>query len=144
MSALMSIAEHMIVERVIGNGSPVTGRLKVGLGLTALSGLLIAVGTGFLLFSAYLWMETNLPAQTAALYTGVLALGTAIVLSLIAYAVIIVRKRKAEKMKQELIETIHLAMEVADEELTKPVHDRPKTSILIASVAGYLIGERFI
>lgn len=144
MNALLETAEQMLVSRIVSNAMPFTGRTKAGLGLAVLTGLMVLTGIGFLFYAAFLWMNTNFPPETAALYSGVLAFVLALVTSLSGYLIMQYKQRRAEKAKQELVETIHLAMEVADVELSKPINENPKTTLLIASLAGYFIGGRYL
>ena len=144
MSALLQTAEQMLVNRIISNAMPFTGRTKAGLGLAALTGLLVLTGFGFLVYAAFLWMNANYEPQVAAFYAGAGAFALAIITTLAAYLIMQYKQRRAEKARQELLQTIHLAMDVADEELSKPINENPKTTLLLASLAGYILADRFL
>ena len=129
MNALLETAEQMLVSRIVSNAMPFTGRTKAGLGLAVLTGLMVLTGIGFLFYAAFLWMNTNFPPETAPLYSGVLAFVLALVTSLSGYLIMQYKQRRAEK---------------ADVELSKPINENPKTTLLIASLAGYFIGGRYL
>ena len=103
---------------------------------TAISLVLVILSAG------YSW--TNPAMHGLVVPAALIGFVLALVTSLSGYLIMQYKQRRAEKAKQELVETIHLAMEVADVELSKPINENPKTTLLIASLAGYFIGGRYL
>jgi len=144
MSSLLATAEGLLIDRILCNDAPFTGKSKTGLGLFALAGVLLTIALGFFIYAAYLWLVSNYPPEIAAAAAGGLTLGVAALCALGAYGFLQYKRSRLKKLKNEIADTMQNALEFADEELAQPVKDNPKTAVLIASLAGFIAGEKFI
>lgn len=144
MIGFLDIAEQIIVDRIISNKVPVTGESKIKFFLIALSGLLGLAGLGFSFFALYLWLSTNYTAVVTAAGLGISMLVLSALFALSTYSLILYKRREMKRMRKDFIELTEKTLEIFEKELSKPVNDNPKTSVLISSVAGYLAGERFL
>lgn len=144
MSNLLATAENLLIDRILSDDSPFSGKSKARLGLSTLAGLLLAVALGFFIYASYIWMTSNYPPETAAIMAGGLTLLTSCICSLSAYAIAHYKRTRIKQMKQDMTKTMQNALEMADDELSQPIKDNPKTAILIASLAGFIAGEKLI
>lgn len=142
MSGALKVAEQLLMNLIISNDFPLSGKTKAGLGFGALSGLLVFTGFGFLIYAMHLWLTNNFAADVAAALTGCMAFGLAGLSGLIALGVMQYKKSKAEKMKQEIQHTIMQAIEVVNDEFGEPIKENPKTAITAATLAGFMMGNR--
>lgn len=143
MSGALKVAEQLLMNRIISNNFPLSGKTKAGLGFGALSGLLVLIGISFLIYAAHLWLTNNFAADAAAALTGCMAFVLAGLSGLTALGVMQYKKSKAEKIKQEIQHTIMQAIEVANDEFGEPIKENPKTAVTAATLAGFMLGNRF-
>jgi glucan phosphoethanolaminetransferase (alkaline phosphatase superfamily) len=144
MSRLARVAEHVVVNQVLNNALPLIGKSKVGLGPMALTGLLLLVSDGFLIYAAHMYFLSLFPVYTAAALTGGLCLVIAVLSSSVSYFINLYKRRQQRQMIANLVGTFHDLYETAEEELSEPINENPKTALLLASVAGYVAGGRFL
>lgn len=145
MNSLLATAEIMLIDRVLGNDVPFTGKSKAGLSLYALAGTLFVTSLGFFIVAAYLWIENNyFPPEKAAAMAGGLILALSCLCAGAAYLILQYKRSRARKLKAELTQTLHTLADIAEEELSQPIKDNPKTSVLIASLAGFIAGDKFL
>ena len=143
MTGVLKIAEQLLMNQIISNNFPLSGKTKAGLGLSCLSGLLIFTGLVFFIYAANLWLNNNFSADIAAALTGCVAFSFAAIISLIALSISQYKKIKAAKMKQEIQHTIMQAIEIANDEFSDPIKDNPKTAVTGAALTGFMLGNRF-
>lgn len=141
MGGALALVEQLVIDRVLSNGVPFTGKSKAGLGLIALSGFFLLVGLCFIVWGSYLWLSNNYPPDVAALIMGLVIFSLAILCALGAYTLLKFRERNFQQIKSEIAQTFRAVLETADEELTGPLRDNPKTAVLAASVTGFLTGH---
>lgn len=145
MNSLFAVAENLLIDRLISNGAPFTGSNKAGLGLIALAGFMFLMSMGFFTWAAYIWMANNLDPLTAAIITGGITFLVASLCTLGAYALLKYKRYRIKKLKNEVSETINQVLaEFTGDEITQPIKDNPKSSALIASVAGLIVGDQIL
>lgn len=144
MAGLMRIAEHVVIDRLVSNGPPLAGKSKIGMAVTAMSGLLFAVGLGFFIYAAYLWLGNLYAADVATLYTSLLTFALSALLMAGVYIAVQLRKQKMKKMKQEVADSIIHTLNEADNELARSVRENPKSAMMVSTLAGFLVGERLL
>lgn len=144
MASILAIAEKILVDRIISNKVPVTGESKLKFCLITFSGLTAITGIGFLFYAAYLWLSVNFSVITTMAVMGCMFSLLSIAGCLILFAIIEYKKKKMKEMTNEIIDAAEQALEILEREITVPVNDNPKTSVLVSSLAGYLAGERLL
>ena len=146
MRAFMLIAEQFLVDRLLSNGAPLSGKSKAGFGLMAFSGLFLIVGVLFMLYAAFIYLDATYSKDMAAFIMGGILMGLAGLTALVSYGVLRYKQRKIRQFKQETIETVEQSlghvMGILDKELSAPVKDNPKLAIFIATAAGFLAGDK--
>jgi hypothetical protein len=141
MSGFASVMEHALIDNVLKGNSASDGRDKFGWGFATLSIFLFCLGSGFLIYAAYLWLQSNYSPEMASLLTGTVSLLLAAIFVTAASIAQSYRRFRLKKMRQEIGATLHAALEMLEDELSDPVRNNPKTAVLMASVAGFLTGE---
>lgn len=141
MGGALALIEQLVIDRVLSNGVPFTGKSKAGLGLVVLSGLFLLLGTGFIIWGSYLWLSYHYTRDIAALVTGLVIFCLSILMALGAYALLKFRERNFQKIKADVANSFRALLETADEELTGPLRENPKMAVLIASLSGFLAGK---
>lgn len=145
MSAVTQIAEQFLIDQlVLSNKPPISGKNKVGFGLFMLSGFSFIFGLGFVGYGTHIYMAANYPPDVAALMTGGAAMAFACAIACIGYLFLRYRKYKIAQMKHDLTQTLTNVMDMFSDELAEPIKDNPKTSVLIASLAGFMVGEKLL
>lgn len=144
MNGVLNLAEQVLVDRVLSNDAPLNGKNKTGISFALISSLFLILGFAFIFYAAFVWLQNNYPAEEAAIMMGGFAIFLAACNGLVAYGLLKYKRKKIKQMKNELIATIEEALEFSNEELADPIKENPKSSVLIASVAGFLAGERFL
>lgn len=144
MSTLITTLENVLIDRVLSKDAPFTGKSKAGLGLFTLALAFLLIALAFFIYAAYLWMSKNYPPEVAATLMGGLILSLAAISGIVAYAILSYKRLRMKKLKNEIIETMQSAIELADEEISEPIKENPKTAVLIASLAGFVAGEKFL
>lgn len=144
MRALMLIAEQFLVNRVLSNGAPLTGKSKAGFGLMAISGLFLIIGVLFILYAAFLWLNMNYPREIAAMMMGGILMILSLIVAGISYGILRYKQRKIRQFKQETVETVEQVLNHINHELSAPVQQNPKMAVLIATAVGFLAGDKFL
>ncbi len=144
MNAVISLVEQLLVERLLSNEPPLSGKSKAGLSLMALSGFLVILGFGFLVCAAYLWLAAHYPPEIAAATTGAIILFAGLGCAAASYLILQYKKHRLRKLKSEITETLRVVFDITEEELTEPVRENPKASVVAASLAGFAVGEKFL
>ena len=142
MGNVLAIAENLLISRVLNSGSPFMGRNKVNLVLFSLAGGLLVVALGFFITAAYIWLSIQYPPYMAAAIAGAFVTVLSLLCVLIAYGVMQYKRMYLKRMKDEITQTMQNAFELVDGELSHTIQDNPKTSVMIASLAGFIAGEK--
>jgi len=141
ISYLAPLVQNFVVSKMADNRPG--GASETGLTLTAMSFVLTSAGLVFVLFAEYLWLKTYFLSDTAALIVA----GTSYVLALVAAVIgkAMGRRRKNEKalsLTEDASKAVSQIINSLSEELESPVRENPKTAMVLASLAGFVAGER--
>ncbi len=142
MRGTFKVAEQLLISRLLSDGFSPSGKTKAGMSFLTLSGLLLLVALGFFVYAAHIWFIKNYAPEIAFSMTGGVILFFSLICALAAYIVREYKKLKVEKIKSTLIHKMEDIFEVANDEIGEPIQENPKTSVLIASLAGFAAGER--
>jgi F0F1-type ATP synthase membrane subunit a len=144
MNGVKLIAEQLLINSILSNGAPFTGKTKVGLGLIGLSGILLFIGTGFMIYAGYIWLSAQYSPELAAAFTGASMMAAALVCALCAYAFLHYRRYNMRRVRKDVETALHMALEFVDDELGSPIRENPKTAAAIALIAGFLTGDKVL
>lgn len=141
MANYKAIAEQVLAGYLMNHKIPLTGQSKILLYMFGLSSVLAISGFIFMLFGAYIFLEQLYSVEVACAVIGLVMFSMTLVLSICGWAVLKYKERQLQKMKSNLMEIAQEFLDMADEYLSQPVNDHPKTYVAMASVAGYVAGK---
>ncbi|MCC6598997.1 MAG: hypothetical protein IT559_09450 [Alphaproteobacteria bacterium] len=144
MKALVAAAELALADRLIGNRSRFTGPGKAEGALLGVSGVLLVLGFGFLIYAANLRLAQLYSQDTAMLFTGLLCLLLAGFCVLGVLAILNLKRSKIAQIKKEISETLVQILGAAEEEVSGQIKQQPEAAILISALSGYIAGEKFL
>ena len=141
MHALLPLLEQAVINGIVHKKAPLMRKNKFGMGLALLSGLLLISACGLGIYAAFVWLSVSYAAHIAALYTALGVLACSIV-SMFAGLALLKKKPKPEFGHQEISQIISDISDVVGPEMTQPIQDNPKTAVMLASLAGFVAGDR--
>lgn len=141
MNDIIAILEKVYIENLIRGEGVFLQKNKTGQALLAFAGCCFAVGIVFLVAALYLWVLPTL-GQHGALALGGFLLILASVLS--TAGLLFYRYKKLLKIKQETSAMLQMALEMASEQLGEAIDKNPKTTIIAAYVAGYILSKKLL
>jgi|MDSW01.2.fsa_nt_gb hypothetical protein len=141
---LFAIAEPYIIERLLQNGAPLTGKSKAGFGCLITALICACAGAGFLVYALYQWLLFNFTPDIAAALTGAALMFLSALSILTAWGLLKYQKMKSRALQRQMSETVEELIELANGELAEPVRDHPKAALLIASCAGLIAGHKLL
>ena len=143
MSRLLPIAEQLIMMSALGSRAA-TPRPQDRLYQTiyAVSGVLAVVALICLAAAFAYWLRQQYTPDVVALVAGLGILALALLVAAAGYAVSEIRKNKIEAVGEEIKKKVLTALESVADEMEDPIRDHPKSSVAIATLAGYLVGNR--
>lgn len=141
ISYLVPLIQNIVVSKMAG--SRPGGASETSLTLTAMSFVLTSAGLVFVLFGEYLWLKTYFQSDTAA----IIVAGTSYVLALVTAVIgkAMDRRKKNEKalsLTEDASKAVSQIINSLSAELESPVRENPKTAMVLASLAGFVAGER--
>lgn len=145
MPSLVTVAEHLIFEKLLSRSvAEVSRRSRIGEDILYLSGFFILVGAGLMAYALYLWLKTRYSPEIVVALMGCVFMGLAVLVGLISLAIRWARKQALQKIKRDMRGILEEGLEYAHEVLAEPVQDNPKTSALLAAIAGFITSENFL
>ena len=145
MGKLASIAQGLILERLLSDGLPFTPKKsRVASRLLILSSVLGLVSLGFLIVAMNEYLKTQYPPEMAALLTagGVFALS--LMTGLIAAAINQYQRHRTDVFKNDVKRMVKSTIATLDNELGDTVRDNPLLSVLVSAAAGLKVGDKIL
>ena len=143
MSGIASIVEKLVLAAVVSEKAWMPRTSRADWALAALSVLLAAGGTGFLVVALDRYLGGVYPPYVAALF----CTASLFIAALTAAAVLAARRNRAGKARLigdsrgALAANINTMIESACGELEHPVRENPKTAMLVATLAGFFLAN---
>lgn len=115
-----------------------------GILLLLFSAVWAVLGSGFLLYAGYLYLQARYAPDMAAL---IIAAAAMCISALIAFAGIHMMKRHPASHHRhahgtDMAQTVSQLIDTISEELEDPIRDNPKTALMVAGLAGFLAGNQ--
>lgn len=148
VAAFTPALKQMLIDGIVS--SPAVPRWlrfsPVGIFFLWLAAVLTVMGVGFLLFAEYMYLAETYSSVVASL--GVAC--TAIAVSWLSAATgMMINDRRAFKQtshnfrqQPDITKTVTALIDSVAEELEEPIRENPKTALMIASLAGFLAGDK--
>lgn len=101
------------------------------------------LGSGFLLYAGFLYLQTRYTPDMAAL---IMAAAAMVFSVLVAFAGVQTMKRHprshhAHPPGADMAQMVNQLIDTIGDELEEPIRDNPKTALMVASLAGFLAGN---
>ena len=90
------------------------------------------------------WLKEQYTPDVAALGTAGITLALALLVTACGYTYSVVRKSKINAVGDELRDKVMAVVTAMSDEMEGPIRDHPKSSVAIATLAGYVIGNRVL
>ncbi len=142
MSRLLPMAEQLLMMGAIGGQMQPRRQDKTGLAIFGFSAVLGVVSMVYLIIAMSYWLKTQYTPEVAALVTAGTVLSLALLVAACGYAYNVARKSKVEAVTDELKIKVIKAIEAVSEEMEDPIRNYPKSSVALATLAGYLFGTK--
>ena len=142
MSRLLPLAEQLLMMGAIGGQMKPRQQdktLQIIFGFAAVLGI---VSVMYVIVAMSYWLKTQYAPEVAALITSGAVLLVALLIAACGYAYSIARKSKIEAVTDELKLKVINAIEAVSEEMEDPIRTYPKSSVALATLAGYMVGTK--
>ena len=141
----MAILEPLIAQLLLqGLLPPPRKHRKAGLLLLAAAGMLSALGVVYLFIGCERWLTGLYGPITGPLLAGASAMALGGLVAIAGYLTMQVRMSRGRELEaaEKMGEHLFTALEKATRGLDGPIASNPKSAVLMASVAGYMAGEK--
>ena len=143
MGVIQPMITQMVLNAVLSRPSKAPGMRKAEICLLATTGILSVIGAVFLFMALHSYFLTLYAPWVAATITGAVALIVGLICAVIAGGMEEARKRDFKRADAEdPAQALLAALNHATQGLEKPISDNPRTSVLLASLAGYMTGNK--
>ena len=142
MKSSLGAIEQLAINQIISNGFPLMGKSKIGLGLMAISVMLLLIAIALFLISGHIWFASEFPAELATFYTAGLVLLVAIICGAIAALLSHYRTRKMDKVKAEMMINAEEIFTTMHKEVDGTIKENPKTALAMAAMAGIIFAKK--
>ena len=144
MSILPLIQQLVIARMSEGPSAPRFSFAELGLDILAI--ILALTGLGFCLYGEYVWLLSVFTPAIAAFCVGGSAFTLALALTLVGDLISSGKSKRSSRTESapsvDLPKLVSDTINSLSEELEEPIRDNPKTALMLASLAGFVAGER--
>ena len=144
MEQVLRLAENYMMQRVVGANAPLTHVNKAVM-IGAFIALIVGLGAiGFILFGVFDLLMQTLPLYEASMVFGAILLVLSVLIVLSLCMMVSMKKQKIRNTQQNIKDEIFLNFKLAEQELRdlEFFDKNPKTFVALATLAGYILGDR--
>jgi hypothetical protein len=141
---IMGLVGQIALDKFISSGAPVSHKSKAVLGFFALAGFFLFLGFVFLLVALNQYLITAYEPHVAALITGAVCFILALLGVLGAYLVLQFKKSRIQRIQTDMMDRFNEVLDFADDELSALIKSNPKALMIAASLAGIILGRRYL
>ncbi|TVQ81924.1 MAG: hypothetical protein EA357_11405 [Micavibrio sp.] len=142
MRESLRLIEQELITKLLSGQTPLNTFKKGEQIFLALCIFFVAVGAVFLIYATYLWSSGHYSAEMAAALTGAFSLICALVVAIAIYGIIAYRRIRIMRMQRSLFEKVKVSLAAFEDEYGAPIREYPKISVLLTSVAGFILEKR--
>lgn len=142
MHLLIPFIEQFVIDAIMGSKPVASPKNKFGLGLAALSGFLFMLTLFFISLFAYNELQAYYTQPQAALLMAAAIFILGVCTSLSAYLLFKKKTKHNTVRRKHLSDIIYQVGEMIGEEIDGPIRDNPKTAMILASLAGFVAGDK--
>lgn len=144
MNKLLPVAEHLLMMGVLGGQVQPRKVDRAQQIIFGFAGVLTLVALLYLIVAVSYWLRAQYTPDVAALATAGIILCFALLVTAAGYAYAVIRKSKIDAVADEMKNKVMHVLETMSEEMEDPIRNYPKSSVAIATLAGYMVGNRLI
>jgi hypothetical protein len=141
---LLPLAEQLLMMGALNTQLPKARPDKTQQVIYGFAGVLALVAVIFMILAMSYWLKEQYSPDVAALGTAGITLTFSLLVAACGYTYSVLRKSKIHAVGDELKDKIMSALEAMSEEMEDPIRDHPKSSVALATLAGYVIGNRVL
>jgi len=141
---IAAAVERYVLQSLLSGDFPFNRTSRTASMLRMAAALLIAIGTGFLIYAMHLWLQANYTPDMAALISAGTVFALAALAGCISWLIVAERRSRLAAMKEDVKRNLHAVFETLDDELGQPIRDNPIASLVLACVTGYAVADRVI
>lgn len=143
MAVIQPMIAQMVLNAVLSRPSKAPGMRKAEICLLAVTGIFSIIGAVFFFMALHSYALLHFVPWVAATITGATALIVGLICAVVAGGMEEARQREGKRIDAEdPAKALIAALDHATQGLEKPIHDNPRTSMLLASLAGYVTGNK--
>ena len=144
MQGLMPIVKQAVVSGLIAQTTHRSRRADLAaVGFIILSGFVLVLAALFGALAAYNWLEQSYSEPAAFAFVGGALLFISATIFFIGVRILKRGDRvSSQRSQEEIHKMVEMLAEDIPEEIVGPIKDNPKTAMLAATVAGFLVGEK--
>ncbi|MDP9196565.1 MAG: hypothetical protein M3O22_07370 [Pseudomonadota bacterium] len=142
MSIAGRLVEHVVADMVLQGRPALSGTSRAGRAVAVVILFFGSLGLVLLLYAAWLALSARFPVDMAVAITGLLSIGTALLVALSAWAVCLYRRKRIMKAPRDAGKAIQSALSLLEGDLAEPVRKHPGTAVAIAALTGFILGKR--
>lgn len=144
MSKLLPVAEQLLMLGALGGQMKPRKSDRTQQIIFGFAGVLALVSVVYLIVALSYWLKMQYSPDVAALATAGITLSFAILVAAAGYTITVIRKTKVEAVTDELRDKVMQVISAVSEEMEDPIRDHPKSSVALATLAGYVVGNRLM
>lgn len=142
MSRLLPIAEQILMMGALGSRVAPRPQDRLHQTVYAVAGVLAVVALVCMAAAFSYWLRQQYSPDVAAMVAGLGILALALLVAAAGYTISVIRKNRIEAITDEMKDKVLNALETIADEMEDPIRNHPKSSVAVATLAGYLIGNR--
>jgi hypothetical protein len=143
MAVIQPMIAQMVLNAVLSRPSKAPGMRRAEICLLAVTAIFSVIGAVFFFMALHSYALVHVAPWVAATITGAVALIVGFTCAVIAGSMEEARQREGKRRDAEdPAKALMAALDHATQGLEKPIHDNPRASVLLASLAGYMTGNK--
>lgn len=142
MGGLKTVIGGIVIDKLLTARPAAAGSNKSYHIMVAFAGLFVVIALVFVLIALYHTLSAQFEPNMAALITAGASLGIALITVLAAHTVREYHRPKIQRHANEVKTQIETMLKGLEGEWDRPIREHPKTSIALATIVGYLLGDR--
>ena len=144
MAGIAGMIEQLVIDGLLNDHLPLSVKGNTGQGILALFAFFVLLGLGFVGFGAHLWLVAHYSPEAAAVIMGGMSFGLAGLVFATAWLAFRYRQSRIKTLRRGIAKRIQDSMDSLDDEFGESIRKSPNISLLLASMAGFLLEDRIL
>jgi len=140
MNSFTPIIKEFVIDRIMNSRMAPKISFK-GIFILWFAAVWGVLGSGFLLYAGYLFLQAHYPPNIAALIASLAAIAFSLAVALTGVRIMKRPDTRPQTHHEDITHVVNELFDSIGEELEEPIRDNPKTALMVATLAGYLAGN---